>query len=301
MKKLLVLTDFSANAAHAEVAALDMARKLGDGILLYHTLPYVPLIPGNGGGPYVTETAGMLFEDSKERLIQEVDKLRETAVMTRGFHVDIGERNGEGILGDVIGELIAAPDIEMVIMGGRSGGALEHLLGGSDTTAVIRKARKPVLIIPPDAAINLSGKIVFATDFGIADIAAISCLQELLPRMSFGLDIVHIIQPGEVVTHIGAEVAFRKYLDHHGLNYNHVQADDIHKGLQNYCIKNGASILAMTHGQHSFISRFFGHSESQAMISGQQLAILVFPPGLKYDRQPGNQPPPRNLRKTPLL
>jgi len=282
MKKLLVLTDFSANANHAEAAALHIARKLGNGICLYHTLPYIPLIPSDSAGPYVTESASMLFEDSKERLIQEADKLREIDVMTQGSHVDINGRNGEGGLGDVIGGLTTEPDIEMVIMGGRSGDALEHLFGGSDTATVIRKSHRPVLIVPQDAAIEIPATVVFAADFAAADISAVIFLQEFSSRMGFSLNIVHIATPEKAVTEIGAEIAFRKYLELHALKYTQVPGTDIHRGLQQYCEEKNAGLLAMTHGKHSFFSRLFGHSEARAMISGQQIAVLIFPPEFKY-------------------
>ena len=280
MKNLLVLTDFTANASHAETAALRISGQLGYNIILYHTLPYVPLIPNDNGGPYVAETASILFEDSKERLIQEADKLREVAVI-RDCYVNIDEKNGDGTLGDVIADLTDDSDIEMVVMGGRSGGTLDHLLRGSDTAAVIRKSRKPVLIIPMTANLSDISKVVFATDFGTTDIPAVGFLQDLSSRMGLELDIVHVIPPGEVVTEIGPEVAFRKYLAHHKLNYNQVKAADVHQGLQHYCGEKGAALLAMTHGQHSFISRLFGHSESEAVISDQRLAVLIFPPDFK--------------------
>lgn len=281
MKKLLVLTDFTANAAHAEAAALQLAVKLGDGILLYHTLPYVPLIPSDSGGPYVAETTSILFEDSKERLMQEADQLREIAVMNPGSEVSIEERNGEGSLSDLIADLTADPAIEMVVMGARSGGALEHLLSGSDTTAVIRKALKPVLVIPGRGEWKIPQKVVFATDFGTADIPAVSFLQDLSARLNAGLAIVHVIPPGEVITEISAEVAFRKYLDRHQLNFQQVFAGDVHQGLQKYGARQDAAVLAMTHGRHSFVSRLFGHSESRSVIADQTLAVLVFPPDFK--------------------
>lgn len=284
MKKLLVLTDFTANATHAETAALHLAVRLGDGVLLYHTLPYIPLIPNDSGGPYMAATAGMLFEDSKERLMQEADKLREIAVMTPGQAVSIEEKNGEGRLGDVINELTADPEIEMVIMGGRSGGALEHIFSGSDTSVIIRKALKPVLIIPAHMAWDIPHNLVFATDFGIADIPAVSYLKELSSRLEFTLHTVHIVRQSEVVTEIGAEVAFLEYLHEQQLNYTQVFAGNVHEGLRKYCDEQGAALLAMTHDQHSFISRLFRQSESMAAITDQTLPVLVFPPGFQFTR-----------------
>jgi nucleotide-binding universal stress UspA family protein len=281
MKKLLVLTDFTANASHAAAVALHLAYKLGDSIQLYHTLPYAPLIPSDSSGPYVTETASMLFENSKEYLTQEADKLREAAVMSPGFIVDIEQKNGDGSLGYVISKLTEQPAIEMVVMGGRSGGALEHVLSGSDTAAVMRKARKAVLIIPATADYDIPHKIVFATDFGTADIPSVSFLHDLSGRLHCELDIVHMVTHSEVNKEIGAEVAFRKYLDEQQISYSQVQTGDVHRGLQQYCIQKGADLLAMTHGRHSFIARLFGHSETGEMISDQRFSVLVFPPEFK--------------------
>lgn len=278
MKKLLVLTDFTDNASHAEAAALRLSGKMGADLLLYHTLPYIPLIPNDGGGPYVTETAGMLFEDSRERLQQEADKLRETAVMTLDRTANIQERNGEGNLSEVIHELSEEEGIGMIIMGGRSGSALGHLLSGSDTAAVIRKATKPVLIIPMTTAWALPQKVVFATGFGPADPPAVDYLLELSVLLGFQLNVVHLSRPGEVITEIGPEIAFRKFLDQRGLSCTRVIGGDVHRGLQDYCRDHHTDVLALTHGHHALLARLFGRSESLAAVAGGQLAILVFPP-----------------------
>lgn len=277
MKKLLVLTDFSANAFHAEAAALTLAEKMGADVVLYHTLPYIPLIPSDSGGPYVAEVASVLFEDSKDTLMQEADRLREVSVMTPGSAVNVETTNGEGSLSDVIAELTRPSEVVMVIMGGRAGGALEHLLSGSDTAAVIRKSIKPVLVVPMKSQIAFS-KVVFATDFGTADLPAVTFLLELSGSVGFDVNIVHVRQPGEVVTEIGPEIAFRKFLDHRRLSFTSVFSEDIHRGLQAYCQEKGAEILAMTHARHSFVARVFGHSESLTAIADQNLAVLVFPP-----------------------
>lgn len=281
MKKLLVLTDFTANASHAEAAALRIAGKMGAGILLYHSLPYIPMALSDSGGPYVSETANMLFDDSKERLIQEAGELKELADKLDINHLVVNQTNGEGSLGDVITDLTAAPTVAMVVMGGRTGGTMDHLLTGSDTAEVIRKALKPVLIIPRNAAISIPEKVVFATAFNAADIPAINFLQDLSTHLDFDLDIVHIISGVEEAAETGAAMDFRNYLALHGLNYQQVRGKDVHKGLQHYCVKNGADMLAMVHGQHSFISRLFGHSESKAVITDQRLSVLIFPPGFK--------------------
>lgn len=281
MKKILVLTDFTPNAAHSAAVALRLSEKMGMGIKLYHTLSFIPLIPGDGSGPYTTEAAAAFFDEAREQLTAEAERLREIAVMTTGNGAFIEEDNGEGTLGEVIGHLSEDEEIAMIIMGGRSGGTISHLLNGSDTLAVIRKASKPVLIIPIDSQWVIPKKVVFATDFGIADIHAMDFLLHLSELLGCGLEVVHIIKPGEVVTDIGPEVAFRKYLEKRQLSYTRVFDDEVHPGLQHYCAENAVDVLAMTHGHHSFISRLFGKSKSQAAISDKHTPVLVFPPDCK--------------------
>jgi nucleotide-binding universal stress UspA family protein len=277
MKKLLVLTDFTTNASHAEAVALQLSGKLGAGLLLYHTHSVIPLIASDGGGPYVAETATMLVEDSKETLSQEVDKLKMLAAAELGLPPIINYQIGEGDLADAIGELSAEPNVEMIIMGGSCGGAMEHLLIGSDTSTVIRKASKPVLIIPMNTDWRIPQKIAFATDFRLGDMSAVNFLLKLSSSVGAQLEVVHVSQTGEMHKKDGAELAFRKYLEKKNLVCTQLLGSDVQGELQHYCSRSRVDLLSMAHGRHSFFSRLFGYSESEEAISNKQLALLIFP------------------------
>jgi len=281
MKQLLMLTDFSDSAARAATAALPLAARLRATIRLYHTLPFFPLVPGGIGGPYVTETEAVSFGDNKERLLLEADRLRECAVMA-GCHVRIEEISGEGSLREVIRELTESPEVILVVMGGRKGSSLDHMLSGSDTASVIRKSSKPVLVVPAAIDFTIPQKVIFACDFSDTDIPAISYLDELSLPLGFELDVVHIGSHDKSQSAIGAEISLRKFLDHRQLNYSQEPAANVRDGLLQYCHREKAGLLAMAHGMHSFIDRLFNHSETQAVLSFQQLAVLAFPPGFQF-------------------
>lgn len=281
MKKLLVLTDFSSNAAHAEAVATRLAGKLGANILLYHSTHYTPFIPSDVGGPYVTKTASMLLEDSRERLNKEVAALKHLASETAEIQPDFEYRNTEGSLRDLIVDTNGDAEIEMIVMGGSTGSALDHLLTGSNTSIVINEAIKPVLTIPMNADEEVPRKIVFATNFGTADILAVNYLRNLSSQLDVKLDIVHVNQKADTSKDAGPELAFRNYLSYHGLSYNQVSNAGVHHGLLNYCEVQGADLLAMTHHHRNLMSRWFGHSESREIISDQRIAVLVFPPRFK--------------------
>lgn len=70
----------------------------------------------------------------------------EAAAKTAG--VAYAGRYAEGRPGDVILELAAAEQADIIVIGSHGGGALEHLLVGSVAESLIRQATIPVLVVP---------------------------------------------------------------------------------------------------------------------------------------------------------
>lgn len=281
MKKLLLLTDFTKNSAHAAACALSLGAKLKADLLLYHSIQYMPIVPDFADGSVVTETNDIIFNDGEQKLLDACERLGKLATTPQGYQPKIGYESGEGSLGDNVRTLTARADIQMVVMGGRSGGALDHLLTGSETAAVIKASQKPVLIIPVSADLSAITKIVLATDFHMADINALDFLTELAHTLGTFLNVVHVVKPGSVVTDIEPELLFRRYLN--GLDpafvcYHQLPGDNISELVEAYCHKNNANLVAVTHQRHGWLSGLFGHSESIALVEKQQLAVLVFPP-----------------------
>ena len=234
MKKLLVLTDFSKNSEHAENAALKLSVKMKYDILLWYSLPYTALVVSDTAGPYVTETTRLLFEESRRSLRHKAYEMKQMASKTANCKTRIHYRCSDGNLGEIIGTLSAEKGIEMIVMGGRAGGAVDHWLSGSDTSAVIRKACKPVWIIPEAVTWQTPRKIVFATDFSLADPPAVDYLVELSKALSFRLDIVHVIHDGEAVTEIEPELAFHKYLAKRNMDCTRIARDGVAGSLEQY-------------------------------------------------------------------
>ena len=281
MKKLLALTDFTPNAAHAAAAAVHLSRKLGADLILYHAVQYITPVPDYTFGSAILETEDSLLKDSTERLKGEARSLESQVAQLTGYQPRIDIICGEGNLAQDIKVLSHRQDIGLIVMGGMAGGTLDHLLTGSETVAVTGAARKPVLVIPEEASLTSLKKIVFATDFGTADISAVRYLLEMAELLNIPLEVLHVVRPGEVVTEIGPEVAFRGYLnslDAHRVSYKMLTAADVSKRLQDYCHETDAAMLAMTHVHHHFISRAFGRSQTKEAMAAKHLAVLIFPP-----------------------
>jgi len=281
MKTLLLLTDFTRNATHAGACAIELATKLKADLLLYHSIQYMPIVPDFANGSLVTETNDIIFNDSEQTLLNAAKELEAHAAEPDSYQPKINCESGEGNLGYNIRAFTARADIQMVVMGGRSGGTLDHLLTGSETAAVINTSQKPVLIIPLSADLSAVRKIAFATDFHASDINALDFLAELAQAVGANLEVVHVVKPGSVVTDIEPELLFRRYLNSFeptSVSYQQLVGDNISVLLDKYCHKNSVNLLAVTHQQHGWLSSLIGHSESVTLLEKQHQAVLVFPP-----------------------
>jgi len=282
MKKLLLLTDFTENSAHAAVSACNLCIKLNTDMLLYHSVQYMPIVPDFANGSAVTETNSIIFNDCQEKLQQELSHLEEfIAEAGSTTHPKLSFLNGEGNLGDNVRTITGREDIHMVVMGGRAGGSIDHLLTGSETTGVINHALKPVLIVPFSAELNSLKKIVMATDFNAADIEALDFLSDLAEDLNAQVEVVHVVKPGSVITDLEPELLFRRHLNTlnpERVTYRQLTGTDIGKLLSQHCHNTHAGLLAVTHQRHGWLSRLLGRSESETLLGMGELAVLVFPP-----------------------
>ena len=280
MKKLLLLSDFTANSDHAATIALRLCEKLKSDLLLYHSVQYVPFVTDYTYGSVITETADTLFKESKERLNKEAESLQPLTIHMPGYHPQITSESGAGNLGANIKVISGRDDISLIVMGGRTGSTLDHLLTGSETAAVINNIRKPVLVIPEKADLQELNKVIFATDFSTADIQAIDFLMDMAHLLDFQIEAVHIIKHGANAIGIEKEVACRKYLsnlDQQIISYKLISGNHIVPRLQDYCKETGANLLVMTHGHYNVISRLFTHSDTKEVLAHQQVAVMIIP------------------------
>ncbi|NNU33400.1 universal stress protein [Mucilaginibacter sp. S1162] len=213
MKKILVLTDFSATAAHAARYALQLAQQLHTGILLYHVVQSIPIVPNYAGGGFVTETENLFAEESRENLTKLKDQL--TAGRQDGPAIDT--RTGEGDPGSNIKALLRDEPIELIVMGAPEGSVVEHLLIGSETRAVIKASDRPVLVVPANEQFNSIQKLVLATDYRSEDLCALRYLSNWVANTGGKLDVVHIQTAGEeALLNAQQKKVFELFLDNLG-------------------------------------------------------------------------------------
>lgn len=276
MKKILVLTDFSDNAYHAAKYAMNLAPQLHAGLILNHTLLSIPVVPTYAGGAFVTETISLFADDCNERLTDLADKLKKTDQQ----FVPIEIKANEGALGDSVKALLCDNDIELIVMSAPAGGALDHLLTGSQTRQVINSADRPVLVVPVKKEVGFLHRIVFATNYNQADLCVLRYLSRLVTELQCRLDIVHIQMGDAVFLKSDQKQVFEIYLT--GLNYEDIYCHDLRGKnlpgrLNRFCEDKKADVLAMVNYHNDIFSHLFGGSQTFKTLHHLSLPLLVFP------------------------
>jgi len=139
---ILVPVDFSDVTEAVVAEARSLARAMNVGIRLLHVAVSHPAFVGYEIGPMYVRDAVAGHLRMQHQKLQEYER----ALKQEGFEVTAMLVHGspaEKILAEA-----RRLEPSMIIMGSHGHGALHNLLGGSVCRAVLKRARRPVLIVP---------------------------------------------------------------------------------------------------------------------------------------------------------
>ncbi len=193
MKKILVPTDFSANAKYAAQVAASIAGVTGASVMLLHVntaIAYTPPLPD-----YSVPQAFDL-EVYRENAAEALHALKTELAETSGLEdVSFESAVEEGFLHSAIRRIAEEEGVDLVVMGTKGAtGAVEFFLG-SNTEKVIRTAPCPVMAVPPSTHPFQLSNVVFPTTLhpeqaeGFRELAA---WQEYFP---FTVEVLYLNDP----------------------------------------------------------------------------------------------------------
>ena len=284
MKSILILTDFTENAAHAAFSGIALSQKLHTNLLLFNVNSSQPVIPQYAGGPTVVDDSAFWEKESREKLHQLSEALGPLLIQTNPKHrkpamyVECSEEN----VGIMVREVIKKNNIEMIVMGSRRGSTMDHILTGSETISVVDHATRPVLVVPENADLNKLSKVIFATDYDEADMNGVHYLVKLGKLFNFHLVIVHVnLYDDKDILKMKKEEIFLnhiKRLKYPHVSFREINGKEVTHRLNSLCDETGADLLSVMHYKNSFMKRLFKHSTTHKALDGQKIPLLIFPP-----------------------
>ena len=280
MKNILVATDFSPEAHHACQVAAQLARHAGGQLTLLHVLEALEDSTdgfSTVGSPVGEDSINQIFsikliEATKRRLNALAAELMRLAPDVPVHQAVEMARVGEGILA-----AIKRHATDLVVLGARGHGAMEHFFVSSTTERLIRLAPCPVLTVKHPHASYEVKHLVFPSDFSAEATRALDGLRAV--RAAFPEATLHLLHvAGGAGDHI-AEQQMRAFAEEHQLGEcetTEVDASRTSAGIEDYAKQIGADLVVIPTHVRSGLSRFLQTSIAETV------ATHALPPVLTY-------------------
>ena len=198
IKHILCPVDFSEFSRHAFDRAVAVASSHGADVTVLHVLPVASAVPALPYGPEGPGPFGFEAVD-RDRTLAELPRFllpeHPADVRVRYEVIDAPSLHREILL------QIPRQSADLVVMGthGRSG--FDHLVLGSVTEKTLRRARVPVLIVPPhDPQVVPAGRdpfrrVLCAVDFSHDSVKAMEYAASFARHAAGRLTVLHVVEP----------------------------------------------------------------------------------------------------------
>ena len=256
MTRILLPTDFSDNSFEAIRYALLMYKEVECTFYLLHT--YTPAIyqteyligsPGQIGlGDVLQESSMTQLEKLQKRLESQYENEKHTILVHSAFNTLLGE----------ISDMVEAENIDLIVMGTKGATGAQEILFGTHTVHVIKKAKCPVIAIPPKFTFEAPKEILFPTDYEIEyekekldqllGIAALYKSRINVMHVRAGYDITSEQEKNKqkLETILGSSALFHEVPD-----------NGIISAVNEFQVKTPINLLVMVQNKHTFLERLF--------------------------------------------
>jgi nucleotide-binding universal stress UspA family protein len=219
VKRILCPLDFSDPSVHALDQAAQLARWYGARLTVLHVRPTVVPHPDISPEGHMAPWLVAELETLRLRVLAAC-----AGAVTAGVQVDAVTSAGEPVH-DILSHAhtLAA---DLIVLGTHGLSGFRHLVLGSVTEKVLRRATCPVLTVPPraPAAVSQFRQLLCAVDFSDCSQHAVTFAATLARRAGATLSLLHVIEwpwhdtttpetPGVPVAQAQAMADYRRYLE----------------------------------------------------------------------------------------
>lgn len=189
---ILCPTDFSEPSRHAAEQAIAIARQYRASITVLHT--YMPvLLPALQ--PAAAASGDAIPDAAALARLHDETRAPFQGVADEGLHVEAIVEMGPTVA--TILDRAATLPADLIVMGTHGTSGFEHLMLGSVTEKVLRKARCPVLTVPPRAKATSRLRVehlICAVDFSDSSLAALELALSLAQEGRARLTLLHVLE-----------------------------------------------------------------------------------------------------------
>lgn len=280
MKKILVPTDFSANADKALDFAVQIAKNTKARIVLIHACDLLELtfkdnlaLKKEYNRKIILEAKGKLSLHKKS--IEETEKV---LLQTRLY---------EGLVTDTIVYAAKVNKADMMVMGTLGSAGVKEKIFGSKTAGVIGKIDIPVLIVPLLSEWSIPKNILLAiNNFKEGTEKVIAPVFELAELFKAGVHILKFTDAdtSSAVDYLANERSGMNYIKRLQTTFKTIPVGFVHldghkfeKTIEKYIIANKVDVVAMITHKRSFAKSLFKRSMTKKMSYHINIPLLALP------------------------
>ncbi|MDX1470734.1 MAG: universal stress protein [Flavobacteriaceae bacterium] len=272
MERILVPTDFSAEAENALRVAAQLAQKFGSEIYLLHVLdlPFNEIDAMGGHSSLPEPLFYMKLAHKKFKQIMRQDYLNGIKV-----HEKVKRRRiYEGIV-----NTSQDNQCDIIIMGSHGATGFKEMFVGSNAERVVRTATVPVMVIKNHHENFEVKDFVFASDFKKDNVETYRQATELAEKLNAKLHLLIVDLPGKFASTEEAEERIKNFIaDYDFDNYtiNVIKANTVEKGILNFSRDLDADLIGIsTHGRQG-ISHFLNGSIGEDIANHAKRPVVTF-------------------------
>ena len=280
---MLIPTDFSPTANLAIEYGATLASKTNASVTLLHVVTPVMTTPGMQG--VMADAKIAMMNDALENI-----KMASAALSESYPEIKVNYLIAEGDGTDTIIAKAKETGADYIVMGTLGASGLGKKLFGSNTVKVLMHSEVPVIIVPPDTDVMFPEKIVFATDYLVAEMEALRNIIDFAAKGDALVEIVHIISGNEDDEEEKDLIAgFRNEVERESeygkISYNIFRSNNVEEGIADFTAATNAGMIALTTGKRGALARLLGRSITKEFAYQSMIPIIAFQgtDGMQYD------------------
>ncbi len=271
MKKIIVATDFSAEAENALAYAIAVAVDHNFELILFN-LHYTSVHALNSR--ILGTSLDKLFEKAKKGLLQKAVGIEAQ------YHVKVTAHLASGLFQEELIRCFEIYGADFVVMGMANQSVEQDLLGNT-TTSAIHGLKFPVLAIPLSAKYAAIKNILFACD--VKKDVHLDILNKIkMMAKDFGarLEIFHVNDKATTLeknTAASNLQTIEKSLDGIAYQYKNIKSDELISAIEQELEAIQADLLIMIPYKYGFWNSLVHISKTNVMASGGKVPLLSIP------------------------
>lgn len=273
MKKILAPTDFSETARNSIEYAVRLAIQANAQLVLFHAYH----MPALGADVPATD---LNLEEMARWSYSSLHAIREDIYYRHGQGIEVECVCRCGFAAEEINDFALEYDADMIVVGMQGADFISEAVIGSVSTAIMREAPCPVLVIDRNLRFTEIRKLVFACDYirppRRETFDALKGFMGLFRNP--WVYIVHVtgngLSPGTALEAL-SKPRIREYLHHEGHSFHTVEGENIVEGLQQFAAQHQADLIVMVPHRYSFWRGIFYSPLSKRMAFHTRLPLLI--------------------------